>query len=78
MGCMMFVIVLGALLVGLWLDRIFSVRGLFTILLILVSVPLTWSFIFWQVNRLKKRYLPETSVRHYSRPVEEEESRDDR
>jgi hypothetical protein len=54
-GCFTFLIVIVALVAGLSLDRIFQVRGLFTILLVLASVPLTWIFIFWSVNRAKKQ-----------------------
>lgn len=77
MGCVMFVIVLGALLAGIWLDRVFEFRGLFTILLILLSVPLTWSFIFWQVNRLKSQNLSGMQFDRGPRTFEEEEHRDD-
>lgn len=54
-GCFTFVIVFVALLAGLWLDRVFTTNGVFVILLILASVPLTWVFIFWLVNRAKKQ-----------------------
>lgn len=54
-GCVTFGIIIAALLLGLWLDRVFQIRGLFTILLVLASVPLTWVFIFWTVNRAKKQ-----------------------
>lgn len=53
-GCFTFVIVFVALLAGLWLDRVFATKGMFVILLILASVPLTWVFIFWLVKRAKK------------------------
>jgi len=54
-GCLTFVIVFIALLAGLWLDRFFTTNGMFVILLILASIPLTWIFIFWLVNRAKKQ-----------------------
>ncbi|MDI6769653.1 MAG: hypothetical protein QMD04_08260 [Anaerolineales bacterium] len=54
-GCFTFVIVFVALLAGLWLDRAFTTNGMFVILLILASVPLTWVLIFWLVNRAKKQ-----------------------
>lgn len=40
-GCVTLVIVFGALLGGLWLDRVLNVRPLFTIVLLLGSVPIT-------------------------------------
>ncbi|PIZ26320.1 MAG: hypothetical protein COY47_01150, partial [Chloroflexi bacterium CG_4_10_14_0_8_um_filter_57_5] len=54
-GCFTFVIVFVALLAGLWLDRFFATNGMFVILLILASVPLTWVFIFWLVSRAKRQ-----------------------
>jgi len=54
-GCFTFVIVFVALLAGLWLDRFFATNGMFVILLILASIPMTWIFIFWLVNRAKKQ-----------------------
>jgi F0F1-type ATP synthase assembly protein I len=40
-GCVTIVIVLGALVVGLWLDRTFDTQPLFTILLLLGSIPVS-------------------------------------
>jgi len=40
-GCVTLVIVFGALLGGLWLDNVLKVRPLFTIVLLLGSVPIT-------------------------------------
>lgn len=38
-GCLNVIIIIGALLLGLWLDSLAGVRGPFTIGLILISVP---------------------------------------
>jgi ABC-type uncharacterized transport system permease subunit len=54
-GVFTFVIVFIALLAGLWLDRFFATNGMFVIFLILASIPLTWIFIIWLVNRAKKQ-----------------------
>ena len=40
-GCVTIVIVLGALVAGLWLDRTFDTRPLFTMLLLLGSIPVS-------------------------------------
>jgi F0F1-type ATP synthase assembly protein I len=40
-GCVTVVIVLGALLAGLWLDGVLDTRPLFTILFLLASVPVS-------------------------------------
>ncbi len=77
MGCVMFGIVLGALLLGIWLDRMLALRGFFTILLILASVPLTWYFIFWRVNLLRKQTLAGTKDSLSPKQFEEENHRDD-
>lgn len=40
-GCLSLIIVIVALLAGLWLDNQFGVRGPFTVVLLLLSVPLS-------------------------------------
>jgi F0F1-type ATP synthase assembly protein I len=40
-GCVTIVIVLGALVVGLGLDKVFDTRPLFTLLLLLGSIPVS-------------------------------------
>jgi F0F1-type ATP synthase assembly protein I len=40
-GCVTVVIVVGALLAGLWVDSLFNTRPLFTIVFLLVSIPVS-------------------------------------
>lgn len=40
-GCLSLIIVIVALFAGLWLDNQFGVRGPFTVVLLLLSVPLS-------------------------------------
>ena len=40
-GCVTVVIVVGALLAGLWVDSLFNTRVLFTILFLLASIPVS-------------------------------------
>jgi hypothetical protein len=40
-GCFTLIIVMIALFAGLWLDRQFNVRGIFTLGLLLLSIPLS-------------------------------------
>jgi len=40
-GCVTVVIVVGALLAGLWLDSLFNTRPLFTIVFMLASIPVS-------------------------------------
>jgi F0F1-type ATP synthase assembly protein I len=45
-GCLVFGIVLGAVVGGIFLDRLLITRPLFTILLVLGSAPLTLFFLY--------------------------------
>ena len=40
-GCLTLIVIAGALVAGLWLDNFFDTRPLFTLILILASVPVT-------------------------------------
>ncbi len=40
-GCITIVIVIGALLAGLWVDNLFHTKPLFTILALLASIPVS-------------------------------------
>lgn len=40
-GCLTLAIIAGALVAGLWLDNYFDTRPLFTLILVLASVPVT-------------------------------------
>jgi MFS-type transporter involved in bile tolerance (Atg22 family) len=40
-GCTMVILILGAMLLGLWLDAQFGVKGPFTIILLLLSIPIS-------------------------------------
>jgi F0F1-type ATP synthase assembly protein I len=56
-GCLTLVTIFASLILGLWLDRTFETRPLFTILLLVASMPLTWIGVFWSVNRAKNRLM---------------------
>jgi F0F1-type ATP synthase assembly protein I len=49
-GCLTLIILLVALFVGLWLDNRFDTRPLFTIILMIGSVPVTLFAMFWVVR----------------------------
>ena len=50
-GCLTLVIVLAALLGGLWLDNQFDTRPLFTVILMIASIPVTLVSMFWVVKK---------------------------
>jgi F0F1-type ATP synthase assembly protein I len=54
-GFLTLIIIFASLLLGLWLDRIFDSRPLFTILLLVFSMPVSWVAVFKFVNRAKKQ-----------------------
>ncbi len=50
-GCFTIVIIIVALLGGLWLDNVFQTRPMFTILLLVFSVPVTIVVMLWIVRK---------------------------
>lgn len=54
-GCLTMVIILAALVLGLWLDKSFDTKPLFTLILIIGSVPVTLVVMFMVVNSATKR-----------------------
>ncbi len=54
-GCLTLFIVLAALFGGLWLDNQFDTRPLFTIILMVASVPVTLVLMFWVVKKATSR-----------------------
>ena len=50
-GCLTSLIIIVALLVGLWLDNYLQVRPTFTILLLVLSVPVTLILMLWVVRK---------------------------
>jgi F0F1-type ATP synthase assembly protein I len=57
-GCLTLVIIFGALIAGLWLDRSFATKPLFTILFMLASMPLTLYLMFRVVQGATNRIKP--------------------
>jgi hypothetical protein len=54
-GCLTSIIVLAALLGGLWLDNRFDSRPMFTVGLIITSVPVTLVAMIWVVRTATSR-----------------------
>ena len=61
-GCLTTVIVVGALLLGLWLDARMGTKPWMTVLTLILSVPVTLVLMFWIVRRLTAKIRPEPSI----------------
>jgi len=63
-GCLTVVIIVVALIAGLWLDSRFDTKPTFTIILLVGSVPFTLAAMFWVVrnatSRMKTTTQPKT------------------
>jgi F0F1-type ATP synthase assembly protein I len=57
-GCITVVMIFGSLIAGLWLDRSFETKPLFTILLMVCSMPITLYIMFRVVQGATKRMQP--------------------
>lgn len=69
-GCLTLAIVIGAMLGGIWLDRQFNTRALFTVLLMVGSVPVTIYLMFrvvWnataRIRSAASSHAPQQSVK---------------
>lgn len=54
-GCLTLVFVLAALFGGLWLDNYLDTRPIFTVILMIASVPITLVAMFWIVRKATAR-----------------------
>lgn len=54
-GCLTLIIVLAALFGGLWLDNRFNTRPIFTVALMVISIPVTLVMMFWVVRTTTAR-----------------------
>jgi formate hydrogenlyase subunit 4 len=61
-GCLTLVIIFVALFLGQWLDKQFNTGPLITIVLMVISVPVTMVVIFWVVKRVTARNSPSPST----------------
>jgi F0F1-type ATP synthase assembly protein I len=70
-GCLTLVIIFLALFAGLWLDRYFDTKPLFTIVLLIGSVPVTLFLMFRVVRAATNRIKP---VQENTHPTNVEDS----
>jgi hypothetical protein len=76
-GCLTLFIVILALVVGLWLDRTYNTRPMFTIILLLGSVPFSLFLTFWVATRsIERMTASKTPDTVQAQPVKEEENSD--
>jgi F0F1-type ATP synthase assembly protein I len=70
-GCLTLIVIIGALFVGLWLDKIFNSKPIFTLVLMIASVPVTLVLMFKVVTAATKRMKPDQPKKEVDIPEEE-------
>ena len=55
-GLLTFIVIFASLIGGLLLDNLFNTLPLFTIVLLVISMPITWVLVFMVVNRAKNKF----------------------
>lgn len=55
-GCLTFAIIMAALFGGLWLDRYLDTKPIFTIILMVLSLPVTLIMMFWVVKKATEKF----------------------
>ena len=73
-GCLTLAILLLTLYGGLWLDEQLGSKPLFTVGLLIASVPVTLIVMFWVVRKVTARYLPQNQKQAH--PAQEDENRE--
>jgi O-antigen/teichoic acid export membrane protein len=69
-GCLTVIIILAAFFVGRWLDNQFDSDAIFTVILMVASVPVTLVVMFWVVRSVTSRFA-KPPVINKSKEVEE-------
>ena len=73
-GCLTVLILFAALFGGLWLDKVFDSKPIFTIFLVIVSAPLALGVTFWVAMRAAKRVTPPATGEQVTNLDEEEQA----
>jgi ABC-type transport system involved in cytochrome c biogenesis permease subunit len=73
-GCLTLVIIFVALFAGLWLDRYFETKPLFTLVLLIGSVPVTLFLMFRMVRAATSRIKPAQNSETTKIPTTEEDA----
>jgi F0F1-type ATP synthase assembly protein I len=72
-GCLTVVILFAALFGGLWLDKVFDSKPIITILLVVISAPVSLGLTFWVAMRAAKRVSAPLSTKEQTKNFDEEE-----
>ena len=75
-GCLTLTVIIVTLFGGLWLDNMLGTKPLFTVLLLIGSVPVTIILMFWVVRKATahmKPAQPEPALEEREASTEEEE-----
>ena len=76
-GCLTLFIVIIALIAGLWLDRTFGTKPMFTLIFLLGSAPFSLFLTFWVATRsIKQMTASQSQGVVQAHPVKEEEISD--
>lgn len=71
-GCLTLVIILAALIAGLWLDARFATKPMFTIILMIASVPVTLFLMFWVVRKATSKLSSNNTEKTEEIPIQED------
>jgi F0F1-type ATP synthase assembly protein I len=74
-GCLTVVVILGAILGGIWLDNHFGTKPTWTLTLALISIPLSVLVMVLVVRAIIKRIQPELDKDRKNQPSQENLSR---
>jgi hypothetical protein len=70
-GCLTVLIIVLALVAGLWLDGLFGTRPIFIVGLLLASVPVTLVLMFWVVRQATSRWQSDSSSKETQQSQED-------
>jgi hypothetical protein len=73
-GCSTVILVIGALLLGLWLDALLGTQPALTLLLVLLSIPLSLVVMLYTVLNATSKITPPKVPPRRTIPMEDEET----
>ena len=73
-GCLTLVIVLAAAFGGIWLDKVFDTKPIFTVVLIIGAAPLSLLVTYWMAMQAIRKVNPPQSQETQTEPLKEDET----